>query len=126
MHGKKRKKDENIYDRSQKKLVDLKSILPGEDFTFYDFCKFISNYINPQLEPIGFLMAIENAMYDLKHKNNALRVCNLLFSDLCGNPYILFLLYKIKFFKNLYKILPQEFANEVAKLYNKFALEKRK
>jgi hypothetical protein len=53
-------------DDAKKKLANLEEHMPGAiDPLVYEFARYLSEHLNPQLVPMGFVMACELALSDL-------------------------------------------------------------
>lgn len=53
-------------EEPKKKLNELKKYMPGAQDTIYEFGRFLSERLNPELVPEGFVLGCELAIYDLQ------------------------------------------------------------
>lgn len=52
----------------KRKLTKLEELIPdAHNEMVYDFGRFVSPYLNPELLPVGFVRLCETAIHDLKH-----------------------------------------------------------
>ena len=55
-------------DEPRRKLAKLEELIPGtNNEMIYDFGRFVSPYLNPELIPLGFVRLCEAAIHDLTH-----------------------------------------------------------
>jgi hypothetical protein len=65
--GEKMRVDAQSMDEPKLKLSKLEEYIPDADNEMvYDFGRFVSPYLNPQLTPLGFVRLCETAIHDLK------------------------------------------------------------
>ncbi|KKT42322.1 MAG: hypothetical protein UW30_C0001G0047 [Candidatus Giovannonibacteria bacterium GW2011_GWA2_44_13b] len=53
---------------TKEKLVKLEELIPQDfsDGMLYEFGRYLADYLNPELVPMGFVMGCELALYDLE------------------------------------------------------------
>ena len=65
--GEKMRIDAQSMEEPKRKLAKLEDSIPDADNEMvYDFGRFVSPYLNPQLTPLGFVRLCETAIHDLK------------------------------------------------------------
>src|SRR5438105_1298536 len=59
--------DAQSMEEPKRKLAKLEELIPdAENEMVYDFGRFVSPYLNPELIPLGFVRLCETAIHDLK------------------------------------------------------------
>jgi len=55
-------------EEPKRRLAKLEEFIPdAQNEMVYDFGRFVSPYLNPELLPVGFVRLCETAIHDLKH-----------------------------------------------------------
>jgi len=97
-------------DEPKKKLMQLNESLPNaSNELVYDFGRFLTGYLNPELAPQGFVMACELALYDLQTGTNGF-TGKPIQSRLVGYPSMTYSLLRMQIPIIADAIFPAEFA----------------
>src|SRR3989344_3611536 len=96
-------------------LRNLRQLIHGgvaDDDFLYAFGEYLADHLNPQLVPMGFVMALELAMYDVQ-KGIDSRTNRPISSRVAGYPPMMYALLRMRFSEIAYAVLPAEFAAQV-------------
>lgn len=99
----------------KEKLKNLREYLPNQEESIYNFCSYLTGYLNPKLVPEGFNMAIELAFYDLGTGINGLTGKSVR-NSLSRRPLAVYALIRRNIPEILDVVCPEDFANEVKEI----------
>ncbi len=97
------------------KLANLKELMPQSNDTIWKLGIFLSEYLNEELTPSGFVFGTELAIHDLQKGVNGF-TNQKISNSLVGYPGIMYNLMRIAVPEIAGAVLPIEFAVEVKKV----------
>jgi len=106
-------------EEAKKKLAGLEEFMPdSKDFTLlYDFGRFLAEYLNPKLVPIGFVMGCELALNDLQTGVNGF-TRKPIRGSLIGYPPGIYALLRMEIPRIAKAVFPEDFAKEVKAVFD--------
>ncbi|MDD4477109.1 MAG: hypothetical protein PHY40_03040 [Patescibacteria group bacterium] len=107
-------------DDPKRRLVKLEELIPNAtDGVLYDFGRYLADYLNPELVPIGFVVGCELALHDLQAGVNGSG--KPISCRLVGYPPVIYILLRMEIPRIADAIFPPSFASEVKKIIDKMA-----
>ena len=94
------------------KLANLKTFMPETNDQVLAFGRFLSEYLNPQLVPQGFVMGCELALHDLQAGVHGF-TGKPIQSSLVGYPPMIYALVRMEIPKIADAVFPKDFAEGV-------------
>jgi len=102
----------------KEKLRNLKDYIPKGDDFLYGFARYLADRLNPELVPMGFNLACELAIEDLKRGGDYGEDGKMdVPSSLIGYPPMMYGLLRMRIPEITKATCPSEFAEEVNKVY---------
>jgi len=99
-------------NEAKDKLRNLSQYMPDQEETIYEFGKYLADRLNPELLPMGFVMACELALYDLQKGVDGFSGQPIR-SRLVGYPPMIYALLRMMIDQIAEAIFPEDFANAV-------------
>ncbi len=99
-------------DDAKLKLARLEDHIVGSTNELIKFGRFLSEYLNDQLVPMGFVMGCELALNDLRQGVNGF-TGKPIQNDLVGYPPIIYYLLRMEIPNIAAAVFPEDFANSV-------------
>lgn len=98
------------------KLQNLKEHMPNEPQFTYDFGAYLATRLNPQLNPMGFNLAIQLTLYDLEKGVNGF-TGKPVPSSLSGMPNTVYIIMEMNIPRIARAVCPSDFADKVDQVY---------
>lgn len=103
-------------DNVVEKLMDI-SISDDPGDLIKKFCKFLAHRLNNELEPCGFALGCDLALYDISKGIDGYSKKPIQ-NGLVGYPPVVYKLLRMRFPAIAQEVLPKDFADEVVKIFN--------
>lgn len=112
-------------DEMKAKLENLSEYMSGQHQIVYDFAKYLAKTLNPHLVPMGFNMAFELAMHDVRAGVDP-RTNEPLPSSLTGQPAPVYTIISMNLPDIADAVCPEDFAKGVREMYDEIQEEMKK
>jgi len=104
-------------DEMKEKLSHLEEYIPGEPQFTYDFANYLATRLNPELNPMGFIMAMELTLYDCQAGKNGFNGEPTPHS-ITGMPSQVYAVMGLNTPRFAEAVCPDEFADKVKEAYD--------
>ena len=96
-------------EESAEKLRNLREHMEKSDDFFCAFGEYLASHLNPRLIPIGFVMACEQALYDVQEGVDS-RTNEGISTRVAGYPPLMYALLRMRLPEMMDAVLPAEFS----------------
>ena len=98
---------------AKERLSNIREYMPGADSFLAEFASYLATRLNPQLVPMGFVMACNLVIYDIQKGSSGEITDNPVPHRLTGQPPMIYGILDMYIDQLADAVFPEEFAAEV-------------